>query len=72
MPALTQRAKRRLVDDLEDEGDSGDEQVVGILAQRAARQQAAREAARLVCLAITIIVFHVSDQATCLTFTLVH
>jgi hypothetical protein len=44
MPALTRRAKRRLIESLEDEEGSGDEVRVGILAQRAARRQAAREA----------------------------
>jgi len=47
MPALTRKAKRRHADSLEDEEGSNDEAVVGILAQRAARRQAAREAERL-------------------------
>lgn len=44
MPALTRRAKRRLAESLEDDEGSGDEAVVGILTQRAARRQAVREA----------------------------
>lgn len=44
MPALTQRGKRLLLVDLEDEDDGlGNIDTVGILAQRAARREAARE-----------------------------
>ena len=44
MPALTRRGKRLLPVDLEDdEDDLGNVDAVGILAQRAARREAARE-----------------------------
>jgi len=44
MPALTRRGKRLLPVDLEDEEDGlGNVDAVGILAQRAARREAARE-----------------------------
>jgi hypothetical protein len=46
MPALTRRAKRRHADSLDEGEGSDDEIVVGILAQRAARRQAAREQER--------------------------
>jgi len=44
MPALTRRGKRRLPEDLEKDADGqGNEMLVGILAQRARRREAARE-----------------------------
>jgi hypothetical protein len=46
MPALTQKCKQRLADASEEEEESGDERVVGILAQRVVRHQAVREAER--------------------------
>jgi len=46
MPALTRKAKCRHFDSLEEEEGSDNEGVVGILAQRAARRQAAREVER--------------------------
>jgi len=45
MPALTRKSKRRL-EDSEEEDKSDGEPVMGILEQRAARRQAAEEAAR--------------------------
>jgi len=44
MPALTRRGKRSIPADIEDEEDGlGNVEAVGILAQRAARREAARE-----------------------------
>ena len=43
MPALTRKAKRRHFDSLDKEDGSDNEGVVGVLAQCAARRQAARE-----------------------------
>ena len=44
MPALTRRGKRQLPGDLEeDEDDPGNVMLVGILAQRARKREAARE-----------------------------
>jgi len=43
MPALTRRGKRSLPVDLEAEQDGIGNEAVGILAQRAARHEAARE-----------------------------
>lgn len=45
MPALTRKSKRQL-EDAEEEDKSDGEPVIGILEQRAARRQAAEEAAR--------------------------
>ena len=45
MPVLTRKSKRRL-EDSEEEDESDGEPVMGILEQRAARRQAAEEAAR--------------------------
>ena len=46
MPALTRKAKRRHFDTPEEEDGSDNEGMVGILAQRAARRQATRDAER--------------------------
>ena len=43
MPALTRKANRRHFDSEEEEEGSDNEGMVGILARRAARRQAARE-----------------------------
>jgi len=43
MPALTRKANRRHFDSQEEEEGSDNEGMVGILARRAARRQAARE-----------------------------
>jgi hypothetical protein len=44
MPALTRRGKRQLPGDLEeDEDDPGNVMLIGILAQRARRREAAQE-----------------------------
>jgi hypothetical protein len=43
MPALTRRGKRQLPGDPEEDEDSGNEMLVGILAQRARRRAAAQE-----------------------------
>ena len=73
MPALTRKTKRRHADSPEEE-DSDDEMVVGILAQRSARRQAAQEAERepqqvrvaILHLFLALLITHPSPRPTTL------